>query len=82
MSRFERPRDPHQTRNTIYIVSLIIVCALFCGMMESISNWVENKNMERYRVRCTYVCSVYPQPNDFTTHTSIAESNRVAVTLA
>ena len=73
MSRFERPRDPHQTRNTICIVAIIVGFALFCGMCESFGNWVENRNMERYLVKCTYVCSVYPQPNDYTTSIHVSQ---------
>ena len=73
MSRFERPRDPHQTRNTIYIVAIIVAAALFCGMCESICNWVENKNVQRYMGRCSYVCSVHPQPNDLITSEYVSQ---------
>ena len=73
MSRFERPRDPHQTRNTIYIVGFILASAIFCGLCESFGKWVEEKNAQRYMDRCSYVCSVQPQPNDLITSEHVSE---------
>ena len=67
MSRFERPRDPHQTRNSIYVVAFICFSAIFCGLCDSFGKWVEEKNAQRYMEKCTYVCSVHPQPMDLIT---------------
>ena len=64
--RYERVRDPHQTRNTFCIMFIIIGASFIAGICQKIGNMMEENIKKNYTNKCSYICSVEDQDSDLT----------------